>query len=257
MLKKLLKETLKTIAVAAFWILIWYLAAMEVGKELLLPNPLSVIKRLGEIASTKSFYITTAASLWRVMSGIVIATIIGVALAIVTHLSKLADILTRPLITVIKATPVASFIILALVWIKRDQLPIFISLLMVLPVVWTNIKTGLGQIDIKLLEMAKVYKVSIPQRLAKIYVPSILPYFTSAAKTSLGLAWKAGIAAEVLSVPARSIGKELFNAKTYFETTDLFAWTVVVIVLSLVIEIFFEAFISKLTKNRGDVNVKN
>ncbi len=249
---KFIKSLLKTLAVAAFWILIWYLAALQVGKELLLPSPLSVVKRLSELASTREFYITTAFSLLRVMTGIILAALIGVILAILTHISKIANALARPLITVIKATPVASFIILALVWLDRSELPIFISLLMVLPVVWTNLMTGLSEVDPKLLEMSKVYKVGSFQKLKSIYLPSVLPYFTSAAKTSLGLAWKAGIAAEVLAVPARSIGKELFNSKAYFETADLFAWTVVVIILSLVIELAFEAIIAKLSgKRRG------
>ena len=127
---------------------------------------------------------------------------------------------------------------------------------MVLPVIWTNLTTGLGQIDIKLLELAKVYKIGFFQKVKGIYIPSVMPYFSSALKTSLGLAWKAGIAAEVLAVPARSIGKELFNSKTYFETADLFAWTVVVIILSLIIEFIFEALLGKVMGRRAQ-NVKN
>lgn len=250
MVKKLIKSILTAIAVAAFWILIWYFAALQVGKELLLPSPLSVLKRLAEIMESKEFYITTAYSLIRVMSGIVLASFIGVLLSIMTHLSRIAAALVRPVITVIKATPVASFIILALVWLERGNLPAFISLLMVLPVIWTNLTTGLSQIDTKLLELAKVYKIGFFQKIKGIYIPSVMPYFSSALKTSLGLAWKAGIAAEVLAVPARSIGKELFNSKTYFETADLFAWTVVVIILSLIIEFIFEALLGKLTERR-------
>ena len=256
MAKKLLKSALAALAVAAFWILIWYLAALRVGKELLLPSPLSVLKRLFEIMESKEFYITTAYSLIRVMGGIIIASFAGIILAILSHFSAIISALVRPLITVIKATPVASFIILALVWLDRGNLPVFISLLMVLPVIWTNLTTGLGQIDIKLLELAKVYKIGFFQKVKGIYIPFVMPYFSSALKTSLGLAWKAGIAAEVLAVPARSIGKELFNSKTYFETADLFAWTVVVIILSLIIEFIFEALLGKVMGRRAQ-NVKN
>ncbi len=251
MAKKLIKSILSTLAVAAFWILIWYLAALQVGKELLLPTPFSVLKRLVEIMETKEFYITTAYSLIRVMGGVLLASLLGILISILTHFSKIAAALVRPVITVIKATPVASFIILALVWLERGNLPIFISLLMVLPVIWTNLTTGLGQIDIKLLDLAKVYHIGVFQKIKGIYIPSVMPYFSSALKTSLGLAWKAGIAAEVLAVPMRSIGKELFNSKTYFETVDLFAWTVVVIILSLIIEVIFDALLERLTLRRG------
>lgn len=257
MLIKALKKLPKALAVAAFWFLIWYLAAAWVGKELLLPSPLTVTKRLSQIVLTSDFYIITLFSLLRVMSGIILAVIFGIILAIITHISKIADMVSKPIITVIKATPVASFIILALVWLDRSHLPVFISLLMVLPVVWTNLRTGLTEVDPKLLEMAKIYRIGFFQRLVGIYVPSVLPYFTSAAKTSLGLAWKAGIAAEVLAVPARSIGKELFNSKSYFETADLFAWTFVVIILSLIIELFFETLVTRLTKKRRNYNAEH
>lgn len=251
MAKKLAKSFLCALAVATFWILIWYFAALRVGKELLLPSPISVLKRLFQIMESKEFYITTAYSLIRVMCGIALASFIGIVLSILTHFSKIISTLVRPVITVIKATPVASFIILALVWLDRGSLPVFISLLMVLPVIWTNLTTGLLQIDIKLLELARVFKIGFFQKIKYIYIPSVMPYFSSALKTSLGLAWKAGIAAEVLSVPVRSIGKELFNSKTYFETADLFAWTVVVIILSLIIEFIFEALLGKLTGRRA------
>ncbi len=251
MTKKLIKSILISTAVAIFWIFIWYLAALRIGKELLLPSPFSVMKRLFDIMKSKDFYITTSYSIMRVMGGIVIASVIGFFLSILTHFSKITAALVRPVITVIKATPVASFIILALVWLERGDLPVFISLLMVLPVIWTNMTTGLSQIDTKLLEFAQVYRIGFFQKIKGIYIPSVMPYFSSALKTSLGLAWKAGIAAEVLAVPMHSIGKELFNSKAYFETTDLFAWTVVVIILSLIIEFIFETLLGKLTGRRA------
>ena len=251
MLKKIALSFLKTLAVSAFWITLWFvLAKYVVGMELLLPSPITVGKRLLEITSQKDFYVTTAYSLLRVSFGILIASLISIILSVITYSSRVANALVSPFITVIKATPVASFIILALLWLDRSELPVFIAILMLLPIMWTNLMTGLAQTDKKLIEMAKVFRVGRIKTLFGIYVPSVLPYFTSAAKTSLGLAWKAGIAAEVLAVPAKSIGKKLFDSKAYFETADLFAWTAVVILLSLIIEIIFEALISRILSKR-------
>ncbi len=250
MLKKLAKKLPTAVVVALFWLFVWYMAAKAIGKELLLPSPGAVLHRLFELASEKEFYIITAFSVVRVLSGIFTAVVFGTLLAVLTHISRIANALASPILTVVKATPVASFIILALVWIDRSSLPIFIAFLMVMPVVCTNVKTGLGEIDTALLSMAQIYKVGLKGKLLGIYIPSVMPYFTSAAKTSLGLAWKAGIAAEVLAVPKNSIGKELFNSKAYFETADLFAWTVLVIILSLAIELVFETLIMRLMKKR-------
>ena len=251
------KSLLKSLTGALFWLAVWYIAAAAVDKELLLPSPVAVLKRLGELSLTADFYITTAFSVIRVVSGIALATALGLILSLITHVSRIADALIKPLITVIKATPVASFIILALVWISRDRLPIFIALLMVLPVVWTNLREGLNRIDPKLIEMAKVFKSTPWQTLKHIYMPSVLPYFTASMRTSLGLAWKAGIAAEVLALPKKAIGKQLFDSKSYLETTELFAWTVAVIILSLIIELAFEAVVKSYQRKRRAQDAEN
>lgn len=146
----------------------------------------------------------------------------------------------------IKSTPVASFIILALVWLTGNYVPIFIGFLMVLPVIYSNVFQGIAQVDVKLLEMAKVFRMSRGKKLLKIYIPSVLPYFTAACRTALGLAWKAGVAAEVIGVTQNSIGRQLYYSKIYIETADLFAWTAVVILLSLSLEKIFMMFADKL-----------
>ena len=121
-------------------------------------------------------------------------------------------------------------------WMGRAVLPAFISALVVLPVVWTNVETGIRETDGELLEVARVFCFSKTKTLVRVYVPSVLPYFASACRSSLGMGWKAGIAAEVLTVPLVSIGKRIYESKLYWETADLFAWTVVVILCSLAIE---------------------
>ncbi len=244
--KKIGLKILTTLAVAAFWILVWYLAAAKVGIELLLPSPAHVGKRFSELITESGFYRTMGASLFRVSFGILLAVALGVILAVLTARSKLVSALFSPIITVTKSTPVASFAILAALWLGRDRLPIFVTLLIVLPVVWSNVETGVKQVDRGLLEMARVYKVGSAKRVFGIYIPSVMPYFQAAVKTSIGLAWKAGISAEVIVNTPDSVGQKLFESKAYFETVDLFAWTLAVILLNLILD----ALMGLLTKNR-------
>ncbi|MBR1566408.1 MAG: ABC transporter permease subunit [Oscillospiraceae bacterium] len=227
---------LRRLTVLVFWIIVWALASTAVNQELLLPGPLQVARRLAALASTVDFWLTLGRSILRILTGIVSAVILGVWIGLFTHKSIFARELLSPVMTLLKSTPVASFIILALVWLGRSVVPIFIAGLMVLPVIWANTAAGLAGIDPQLLEMAKVY--SLPRRrvLLRIVWPSLLPYLRSALRSALGLGWKAGIAAEVLTVPPRSIGKSIFEAKLYLETTELFAWTAAVIALSFLIE---------------------
>ena len=164
------------------------------------------------------------------------AVAIGVFLGILTAKSSLFRWLFAPLRALIKATPVASFILLALVWMYTGVVPAFISFLMVLPTIWSNVEQGIWQTDAALVEMTQAYRFSLSKRIRLLYIPSVLPYFLSAFSTGLGLGFKSGIAAEVISLPKRSIGLNMYYAKIYLETPDLLAWTVILILLSILIE---------------------
>ena len=230
------RKLFRTLAVLLFWLLVWQFAALRVGQELLLPSPVQVARALYALSRTAEFWLTVGQSLLRVLSGIVLAALFGVLLAFLTHKSPLANALFSPLMTLVKSTPVASFIILALVWLGRGAVPLFIAALMVLPVVWSNMSAGLRGIDPQLLELSRVYRLPKARVLRRVVWPSVRPHLRSALRSALGLGWKAGIAAEVLTVPPYSIGKRIFEAKLYLETTELFAWTAAVILLSLTIE---------------------
>ena len=149
----------RTLAVLLFWLLVWTSAAALAGQELLLPSPAQTARKLLELASGAEFWLTVGRSVLRVLTGILAAVTGGVLLALLTHRSPLCMALLSPLMTLVKSTPVASFIILALVWLGRNTVPVFIAALMVLPVVWANVSAGLRGIDPGLLELARVYEL--------------------------------------------------------------------------------------------------
>ncbi len=242
--------------VILFWVGIWAAVSAWINKPLLLPSPVSVFARIFNLWSSASFWGITVSTLIRIMVGIIFAIILGVTLSALTHRYRFLRELLSPVLTVVKVTPVASFILLALIWIGRNTVPSVISGLMVLPVVWTNVSTGLRNIDRSLLEMAEVYRLPPWVQLKRITIPAVMPYFLSAVQTSIGIGWKAGIAAEVLTVPSHSIGKMIFESKMYMETLDLFAWTLLVIGISLVIEKLLTSAIGRLGRSyTGEVNV--
>ncbi len=201
------------------------------------------------------FYTSTAASLWNVLSGILLAALLGILLAALTHRFSLLRDLVIPLMTVIKATPVASFIVLLLIWIGSDRVPSIITFLIVLPVVWTNIDEGLRQQDPKLCEVADVFGFSAIKRLRLLTIPSVRPYFLSACRSSLGLAWKAGVAAEIIAMPRETIGTMIGEARLYLNTEEMFAWTLTVILLSLLLEFgTMKLFSSMEQRKKGGAN---
>jgi len=231
-----IKPVLRGLAVAAFWIGMWWLAAALVRQELLIPTPLVVLKTLLSLLPTALFWQSVGMSLLRIVLGFLAALIGGTALAVLTTRFEVVRAVFSPILHIIRAAPVASFIILALVWIDYDVIPAFIAFLMVLPIVWVNGEEGIRRTDKRLLEMAKLYAVSPRRVLTRLYLPSVKPYFITACVNGLGFAWKSGVAAEIICRPDLAIGNRLQLAKMTLETPEVFAWTAVVIVLSILLE---------------------
>lgn len=222
--------------VALFWLLIWEGLALLVRQELLIPTPMTVLATLGRLIGTPLFWKAAGLSMLRVAGGFLAAVAAGSLTAVLTARFPLARALLAPLLHIVRAAPVASFIILALVWFRTDVLPVFIAFLMVMPLVWANVEKGIREIDRSLLEMAKVYRFGRLKTLTRVQIPSVMPYFLTACTTGLGFAWKSGIAAEVICRPDLSIGRQLQDAKIYLETPEVFAWTATVVVLSMLLE---------------------
>ena len=234
---KAIPKALKIIIIAAIWIAIWEVIYLIVGKELIVPSPFHVFVRIFTLAGTAVFWGNIGTSLLRILIGYLLAVILGVLVGTVTAKVAFLDSFLSPAAKVIRATPVASFIILLFVFAARNHIPVITVFLMVLPVVWANVYEGIKSTDPKLLEMAKVFDLKKGTIFQKIYIPQILPFFTAAVKT--------GIAAEVIVNPKYGIGTALHDSKVYIETCDLFAWTVVVVIISIILERILVRLIEK------------
>lgn len=242
------RRFLKGALVLAFWLLIWHGIAAGVGLQLLLPGPLPVLRRLGELFTAVRFYQTILLTMGRILLGFFAAVLAGTLLALLTTGLPFFHRLFAPLLGTIKATPVASFILLALIWLSSSGTVVLCSFLMVLPLAWSNVAAGIENVDPQLLEMGRLFHFSLWKQVRYLYVPAVLPYFTAAVSNGLGFAWKSGVAAEVLGSPRLSIGKELYGAKITLEFVDLFAWTIVVILMSILMEKLALAMIEGMKK---------
>lgn len=221
------------------WLIIWHVASVAINSRILLVSPVAVILRLFELAIEPAFWQAIIYSFVRIVGGFLLALLSGCLLAAFSARFRRVWELLAPLLLMIKTIPVASFIILALLWFSSENLASFISFLMVLPIIYTNVLNGISETDQELLEMADTFEISGIRRIRYIYVPQVMPYFRSGCAVALGMCWKAGIAAEVIGMPKGSIGERMQQAKVYLDTPDLFAWTLVIIVVSLIFERLF------------------
>ena len=235
-MRNTLQKALRAAVPPVFWLGVWQFAAWGVGRELLLPGPAAVGASLLALARTADFWLSVGATLGRVFLGLGWGALAGVLLAFLTHFSPWADRIVSPALRVVRATPVVSFILLVYLWVSRAAIPWVIAGLMVLPVVWGSLSAGLDNLDEKLLELGRAYRFSRWKMLRLIYLPLVRPHLAAGLLTAFGLAWKSGVAAEVLCPPEHAIGSRLQQAKLGLETADLFAWTLTIVALSLVLE---------------------
>ena len=258
MRKKPEKRTAKVLSTAIsvlIWIVLWQAlsnAAKRAGMSLLLPSPLETMRAFAELLTQKNFYASCGRSLLRVIVGWLTGLCAGSLLGIFTSIFKPLKTFFAPVLHIVKATPVASFIIAALVLMSSKKVPSFTGFLISLPIVWTNITEGISAPDSKLIEAAHFFNVKKKNLIKYIYIPALKPYIAAAATTSMGLSWKACIAAEVICTPNGSIGQGIYNAKIYLETPSLFAWTAAVILLSVLLEMLIKTIISKITDTEGN-----
>ena len=218
---------------------VWQLAAALIDNRLLLVGPVQVLGRLWELAGTGAFWNAVGFTFSRITLGFLLAFGLALVLAALAARFPLAEILIHPYLAAVKTVPVASFIVIALLWLSGRRLSIFISFLMVLPVLYSNFLQGLRSADQKLLEMARVFRMSLWNRIRGIYLPALEPHCLSGWRSALGLCWKAGVAAEVIGVCTGSVGGMLYDAKVYLEISDLFAWTLVIVMFSVGFELAF------------------
>ena len=222
------------IGAAVLALLVWQAAAMLADNPLLLVTPLAALGKLFALVRTAEFWRALGSSLLRIGGGFLLGLIVSAALAALSARFRAVEILLRPYVAVVQSVPVASFIVIALLWFSARRIGFFISFLMVFPVLYTNILQGLRAEDKKLLEMAQVFRMKRRERIRSITIPALRPYLLAGEKTALGLCWKAGVAAEVISMARDTIGGRLYDAKVYLEIAELFAWTVVIVLVSAI-----------------------
>ena len=242
------KQLFRRVGAVVFWLAVWQCAAMAVGQEVFLVSPLQALHTLLGLLPRKEFWQRVCFSSGRILLGFALGTVASAVLAAAAESCPAAETLLAPVMQLVKATPVASFIILALVWVRGSSLSVLISFLMVLPVMYSAVRTGIESADPQLLEMAQVFRLPLGRRLRAVWLPAVVPAFRQGCSVALGICWKSGVAAEVIGLPDGSIGDALYRAKITLSTGELFAWTFVIILLSVGFEKLFLALLRRAEK---------
>lgn len=245
------KRSVKKLVIALGWLLVWQGASWYIDQSVILAGPIEALQALADQIVTAEFWQTVAFTFLRIAGGFLLAFFAGCALGALAHKLPLTGDILAPAVTAMKSVPVVCFVILALVWLGSERLTFVIVFVIVFPVIYLQTLEGLSRADGKLLEMAQVFRLGPWKRLRYIYLPTLLPSLTTGCKLALGMSWKSGIAAEVIGTPTHSIGQRLYFAKIYLEIDRLFAWTFVILLLSMLFERAFLYLLEAAARKMG------
>ncbi len=220
-------------------ILIWIIAARLVGQEIILPTPKETIKALYSIIQNKFFWKSVYFTFWRGLAAFGVSLAAGILIGTAAGSKKSFNIFFKPFIILVRSTPVVSFILIALFWLSSSNVPILTAGLMSFPIICVNIIHGIQSIDKNLYEMTVLFNFTRISRIRHLILPSIYPFLLAGGSTGLGLSWKAVVAAEVLSSPQLGIGAGLQESRVYLDTSGVFAWTLIAVLLSAFADILF------------------
>lgn len=240
------KETLEKLISILFWTGLWAVMAALIRQDILIVSPWRTLQRFLQLCMTAEFWQSVMTSMGHILSGFLAALMIAVVLALLSVRFSIVRILLSPFVSAVKAVPVASFIILVLIYVPAKKLSVVISFLMAFPVLYENLLEGIRSCSRELMEMARIFRLPKKTVIRDICFSQVLPYLRAGMSLASGLAWKSGIAAEVIGMPDHSIGEHLYESKVYLDTADLFAWTLAVILLSLLFEKLTEKLLGKL-----------
>ena len=232
-------QWLRRTLIVLFWIAIWEVVYLLIGRDIYFPSPVSVVKTFFGLLTEKATWTIIGMSIYRTLFALAASAVLGIVFGVICGRSRTLYDVINPLMVVLKSTPVVSVIIIAIIWFRSTDVPIFSGFLMCFPIVFTSTVAGIRGTDTKLEEMCKFYKVGRYEMLKSLYLPSARPYINASVVSAIGICWKAVAAAEVLSMPRLSIGANLYFAKTSLDPALLFAWTAIIILLSFVFETIY------------------
>lgn len=219
-----------------FLLAAWQLLSLCFPGGLAVASPLESLRALCSLAGTAAFWQRVLLSSAHIVPGFLLAVLSASAAAVLSFHAPAAEALLAPFAALMKSVPIAVVVILLLILFSSSGIALAVVVLATFPLLYTAFLAGARSADGKLLEMARVFRWSEGRKWRWIRLPAAREHLTSALRVTSGMAWKAGVSAEVLGTPRGSIGEALYGAKIYLATEELFVWAAVILLLGWLME---------------------
>ncbi|MBQ6650041.1 MAG: ATP-binding cassette domain-containing protein [Atopobiaceae bacterium] len=235
---------MRLLAVVA-WLVIWQLASFAVGSRLLLAGPLETVLCLAGLVVRREFWATVAFSLVRIAAGFVASFVLALALASIARRLRVVEEFVAVGLGAVKSVPVVCIVVLLLMFVGSRNVSAVAVFLVALPALYFAAFEALGNLDSGMGELLDACGVRGLRCVLGHVWPSMHPFLVATCKNVVGMSWKAGVAAELVGMPLGSMGERIYQTKLLLETGELFAWTIVVVVLAAVSERAFLALLAR------------
>ena len=216
---------------------LWHLISIKINSEIIFPDIQNILKKLFEIILERSFYKDLISSIIRVFITFALSFLLAIILGIISGIFKSMRYILMPIINFIRTIPTIPLILVAIIWFDNNKVPIFVSMLVIFPIMYDSICNGIINVDKDLIDMSLSYNVSLKTQIINLYIPSIKPYILTAISQSMGITWKSILAAEILSLPTLGIGTKLYESHLYLDTISLFAYCLIAVIFNGIFEI--------------------
>ncbi|WP_024614440.1 ABC transporter permease subunit [Clostridium sp. Ade.TY] len=232
------KTKLQVLLGIVLLLIIWQVIAIYINNDIYLPKLQEVIKSLKEIVTKKDFLLIVASSFYRTVISFVIALLAAIIIGVLSSMYPFINNLLKPLNSIGKTIPTLVLVVLALIWFDKDNAPFIVGIAIVFPILYDGIVNTLTKNDKKLDEMMKIYEIPKVYKIRKVYIPNIIFYILKILVPTISLAFKVVIAGEVHGQPKYGIGSAVQLEKVNFNTPGIFAWIVIIAIISILFELF-------------------
>ena len=187
-------------------------------------------------------------SLIRVLIGLCAGSILGIAVGIVMGWRDNINKALHPVISLFYPIPALGWLPLLMLWIGiNEMLPITIIFICSFFPVLYNTVTGIRNVENDYIQLARTLGASDTKILTTVVIPLALPNIFTGLRLEAGMAWRVIIAAEMVAIPT-GIGALLMKAESLIRIDIIIVCLIVLAVMCLTFEKFFEYLENRLTK---------
>ncbi|MDR3258428.1 MAG: ABC transporter permease subunit [Fusobacteriaceae bacterium] len=231
-------------------VVLWQILAIYIDNQLFFPRIQNVILSIKDIIRNDNFFFIIFNTLLYLLTSFILSGILSIIMAALAHKFKLFCDMLNLLFSIINSLPSLIIIILVIIWSDIKFVPLAVSITIVVPIFYSNILSGINSISNDIVDICKVYKISNFNIIKKIYIPGIFFYIAPTLGTIISINLKIILASEILSQKSNTIGGEIFINKIYLNTSNIFAWIIIVFLINICISKIIKIINIKFKKER-------